>query len=113
MDKNSKTPLDKIKNFEQFVNESKKYSSLKELNALVRSFDKGKSHSTLFGPNYRDTANGTMDGEVSWVSTDAELLRKVNREALANKGTITRYSEDDPNMYVLYIELKKLGLKKG
>ena len=113
MDENSRTPLDKIKNFEQFVNESKKYSSLKELNALVRSFDKGKTHSTLFGPNYRDTASGTMDGDVSWVSTDAELLRKVNREALANKGTITRYSEDDPNMYVLYVELKKLGLKKG
>ena len=113
MNKNSGTPLGKVKNFEQFVNEGKKYSSLKDLNALVRSFDKGKSHSTLFGPNYRDTTNGTMDGDVSWVSTDAELLRKVNREVLGNKGTVTRYSEDDPNMYVLYVELKKLGLKKG
>jgi V8-like Glu-specific endopeptidase len=113
MDKNSGSPLGKVKNFEQFVNEGKKYSSLKELNAIVQSFDKGKSYSTLFGPNYRDTTNGTMDGDVSWASTDAELLRKVNREALNNKGTVTGYSEDDPNMYVLYVDLKKLGLKKG
>ena len=114
MSKEMREQIDKVKNFKQFLNESKNFNSLSELNNLIMNFDepieyRGKLYATIFGPNYRDTSHSTMEGDVSWNSENVKLLSKINKEVFDNKGNIIKYKEDEP-IYTLYIELEKLGL---
>ena len=104
----------KVKKFDEFIlNEN--WSSLRELSNKVMTYDKGieylgRTYATIFGPRYRDVSQSTMEGDVSWTSTDINLLQKINKELFNNKGSVVKYREGEPD-YVLFIELSKLGLK--
>ena len=78
--------------------------NLSELSKTVAAYNMGN----LFGPRYRDTVSGTKEGDVSWTSTDRMLLVRINQEVFNNQGDVLPYSESDPNLFVLYIEIKKI-----
>ena len=93
----------------------KRYTGFDELRELVMSYDKGieylgRTYATLFGANFRDVVASTMDGDISWTSANVPLLTKINKEVFDNKATILRYREGE-DLFILFIELKTLGLK--
>jgi hypothetical protein len=92
-----------------------KGGSLVELNKKVKSYDKlieyrGSMYATIYGANYRDTAVGTQKGEVYWTSENKELLKKINKEVFNSVGSIMPYSEREPNIFILSVELSKINI---
>jgi len=87
--------------------------SLAELNKKVMSYDKpieykGSMYATIYGANFRDTVAGTKKGDIYWTSTNKELLNQINKEIFNSNGSVMPFSELDPNIFILSVELSNI-----
>jgi hypothetical protein len=114
----SKTEIKEHKMFDGGNFQSGVYAkggSLTELNKKVMSYDKpikyrGSIYPNIYGASFRNTVAGTQKGEVYWTSTNEELLKKINKEIFNLDGSIMPFSELDPNIFILSIELSKIKM---
>jgi hypothetical protein len=86
---------------------------LVELNKKVMSYDKpieykGNMYATIYGANFRNTVAGTKKGDIYWTSTNKELLKQINKEIFNSDGSVMPFSELDPNIFILSVELSNI-----